>query len=127
MLKAQNKKIDHAILLNVSEETVLKRYIYILSQRLAGRWTHLTSGRTYHMLFSPPKVPFQDDITGEPLQQREDDTEAVIKNRLKTYWQKTNPIIDYYKEYLILLKPRRGILKVVNGEKTVHEVWRDVK
>lgn len=66
--------------------------------RMAGRRAHLASGRTYHLVFNPPKVAGKDDITGEELVQREDDKESVVLDRLKVYHLLTQPLIAYYKE-----------------------------
>ncbi len=67
-------------------------------QRMSGRRVHLASGRTYHIKYNPPKVEGQDDITGEPLVQRDDDKEEVVLDRLKVYHELTQPLIGYYKE-----------------------------
>ncbi|HTW84917.1 MAG TPA: adenylate kinase [Candidatus Sulfotelmatobacter sp.] len=68
----------------------------VLLERLTGRWTHAPSGRTYHAVHNPPRVPFCDDVTGEPLIQRPDDTEATIRKRLAVYEEQTAPLIAYY-------------------------------
>ena len=65
-------------------------------QRMSGRRVHLPSGRTYHVTFNPPKVSGKDDITGEPLVQREDDAEDTVKKRLAVYHDQTRPLVDYY-------------------------------
>lgn len=65
-------------------------------QRLSGRRIHPASGRAYHTTFYPPKVPDQDDLTGEPLVQRSDDRAEVVQNRLAVYHEQTKPLIDYY-------------------------------
>ena len=57
---------------------------------------HLASGRTYHLVFNPPKVPGKDDVTGEDLIQRDDDTEATVKKRLEVYHSQTEQLIGYY-------------------------------
>ncbi|CAD8148729.1 unnamed protein product [Paramecium pentaurelia] len=111
ILKQSGQQIDQAIFMNVREQVVV--------DRLGGRWTHLNSGRTYHYKFNPPKVHGVDDITGEPLVQREDDKEATIRNRLNVYQSKTSPIIDYYR--------KKGILFEVNAERPVNDIWKDVK
>ncbi len=67
-------------------------------KRLSGRRVHPESGRTYHVLFSPPKREGLDDETGEPLVQREDDKEDAIKNRLRVYRDQTEPLIAYYRD-----------------------------
>ena len=66
--------------------------------RMAGRRAHLASGRTYHIVFNPPKVEGKDDDTGEDLVQRDDDKESVVLDRLKVYHELTQPLIGYYKE-----------------------------
>jgi adenylate kinase len=68
----------------------------VLTERLTGRWTHAASGRTYHVLFNPPRVPGTDDVTGEALMQRPDDRPETIRTRLATYEQSTAPLIGYY-------------------------------
>jgi|HubBroStandDraft_1064217.scaffolds.fasta_scaffold27991_3 adenylate kinase len=68
----------------------------VLLERLTGRWTHPASGRTYHLKYNPPQVPGCDDVTGEPLIQRPDDTEATIRKRLAVYTEQTAPLIAYY-------------------------------
>ena len=68
----------------------------VLTDRLTGRWTHVASGRTYHERYNPPKVAGKDDVTGEPLVQRKDDTEEAIRTRLAEYREKTAPLIEYY-------------------------------
>lgn len=66
--------------------------------RMSGRRAHLASGRTYHIVYNPPKVEGKDDLTGEDLVQRDDDKEEVVLDRLKVYHEQTKPLIGYYKE-----------------------------
>ncbi len=66
--------------------------------RMSGRRAHLASGRTYHIVYNPPKVEGKDDLTGEDLVQRDDDKEEVVLDRLKVYHELTKPLIGYYKE-----------------------------
>lgn len=66
--------------------------------RMSGRRAHLASGRTYHLVYNPPKVEGKDDETGEDLVQRDDDKESVVLDRLKVYHELTSPLIGYYKE-----------------------------
>ena len=63
---------------------------------MSGRRTHPASGRTYHVKYNPPKVADQDDITGEPLIQREDDKETTVRKRLEVYQNQTRPLVAYY-------------------------------
>ena len=68
----------------------------VLRERLTGRWTHLASGRTYHVVHNPPKVDRVDDVSGEPLVQRPDDNDETIRTRLAVYEESTAPLIAYY-------------------------------
>jgi adenylate kinase len=70
----------------------------VLTDRLTGRWTHQASGRSYHLKHNPPKVAGVDDVTGEPLIQRPDDTEEAIRTRFHEYENKTAPLIGYYEK-----------------------------
>ena len=68
-------------------------------ERMSGRRVHLASGRTYHLKFNPPKVAGHDDVTGEPLIQREDDREATVRHRLSVYKAQTQPLVDFYSRW----------------------------
>ncbi len=83
-------EIDAVIEIDVPDEEIVKR--------MSGRRAHLSSGRTYHIVYNPPKVEGKDDITGEDLVQRDDDKEDVVLDRLKVYHEQTEPLIGYYKE-----------------------------
>jgi adenylate kinase len=80
--------IDHVIEIDVADEEIVKR--------MAGRRVHLPSGRTYHILFNPPKVEGIDDITGEALILRDDDKEETVRKRLSVYHEQTKPLVGYY-------------------------------
>lgn len=95
----KQQQVDMLINLDVPDGTIL--------ERLHGRWIHIASGRIYHTLFNPPKVEGMDDVTGEPLTQREDDHPDVVHKRLNIYHTQTNPLLDYF-EQLNLLKTYRG-------------------
>ncbi|DAB28271.1 MAG: adenylate kinase [Sulfurimonas sp. RIFOXYD12_FULL_33_39] len=81
--------IDAVIEIDVPDSEIVKR--------MSGRRAHLASGRTYHVVYNPPKVEGKDDITGEELVQRDDDKESVVLDRLKVYHELTSPLIGYYK------------------------------
>lgn len=81
-------EIDAVIEIDVADEVIV--------ERMSGRRAHLASGRTYHLVYNPPKVEGKDDITGEDLVQRDDDKPEVVKDRLKVYHEQTAPLIDYY-------------------------------
>lgn len=80
--------IDHVIEISVDDAEIIKR--------MSGRRAHLASGRTYHVIYNPPKKEGIDDVTGEALVQREDDQEETVKKRLAIYHDQTEPLIDYY-------------------------------
>lgn len=88
MLKA-DINVDYVVELQVDDEVIV--------ERMSGRRVHPGSGRTYHVRYNPPKTPDIDDITGEPLIQREDDKEETVRNRLKVYHNQTAPLIAFYK------------------------------
>jgi adenylate kinase len=71
----------------------------VIIARLSGRRVHPGSGRIYHLQHSPPRVPNQDDHTEEPLVQREDDHEHVVRHRLDVYHELTEPLVNYYKNW----------------------------
>ena len=87
-LLARKKKSAVAVLFDVDTN--------VLTDRLTGRWTHESSGRTYHSVHNPPKTAGIDDVTGEPLIQRPDDKEETIRTRLAVYENETAPLIGYY-------------------------------
>jgi adenylate kinase len=90
-MKAAGVPIDAVVDVDVPDEEIIKR--------MSGRRVHLASGRTYHVVFNPPKVAGKDDVTGEPLIQRDDDKEETVKKRLDVYHNQTEPLIDYYKKW----------------------------
>ncbi|OED40640.1 adenylate kinase [Chromatiales bacterium (ex Bugula neritina AB1)] len=90
-LKTAGIKIDAVLEITVDDEEIVKR--------MSGRRTHLASGRTYHTTYNKPKIEGLDDVTGEPLVQREDDKEETVRNRLAVYHKQTAPLIDYYSEW----------------------------
>lgn len=81
--------IDAVVELQVPDEKIVKR--------MSGRRVHLPSGRTYHVVYNPPKVEGKDDITGEPLVVRPDDQEETVRERLKVYHAQTEPLISFYR------------------------------
>ncbi|MFO8065385.1 MAG: adenylate kinase [Spirochaetota bacterium] len=86
--------IQRVILFTLPDEEIVKR--------LSGRRVHKPSGRTYHIMFNPPKVPGKDDVTGEELIQRGDDSEDSIRNRLEVYRKQTEPLVTFYREKNLL-------------------------
>ena len=90
-LKEAGVFIDAVVEIDVPDEEIIKR--------MSGRRVHLASGRTYHVVFNPPKVEGVDDETGEPLIQRDDDREETVKARLQVYHDQTEPLIGYYSSW----------------------------
>ena len=90
-LKEAGVPVDAVVEIDVPDDEIIKR--------MSGRRVHLASGRTYHVVFNPPKEEGKDDETGEPLIQRDDDQEETVKARLKVYHDQTEPLIDYYTKY----------------------------
>jgi adenylate kinase len=90
-MKDAGVAIDAVVEIDVPDEEIIKR--------MSGRRAHLASGRTYHVIYNPPKVEGKDDVTGEPLVQRDDDKEETVKKRLDVYHAQTEPLVDYYKKW----------------------------
>ena len=90
-MKEAGVPIDAVVDIDVPDQEIIKR--------MSGRRAHLASGRTYHVIFNPPKVEGKDDVTGEPLVQRDDDKEETVRKRLEVYHDQTEPLIDYYKKW----------------------------
>ena len=91
--------------------------------RMGGRRVHLASGRTYHVKFNPPKVEGKDDVTGEPLVQREDDREETVKKRLQIYEAQTQPLIEFYARWAAR-DPKAPKLRKISGVGGVEDVAR---
>jgi adenylate kinase len=90
-MKDAGVAIDAVVEIDVPDGEIIKR--------MSGRRAHLASGRTYHIIYNPPKVEGKDDVTGEPLVQRDDDKEDVVKKRLDVYHAQTEPLVEYYKKW----------------------------
>jgi adenylate kinase len=90
-MKEAGVPIEAVVDIDVPDEEIIKR--------MSGRRVHLASGRTYHIVFNPPKEEGKDDETGEPLIQRDDDQEETVRNRLDVYHAQTEPLVGYYKDW----------------------------
>jgi len=90
-MKAAGVAIDAVVDIDVPDKEIIRR--------MSGRRVHLASGRTYHLVFNPPKVAGKDDATGEPLIQRDDDKEDTVRKRLEVYHAQTEPLIGYYRKW----------------------------
>ena len=110
MLRARQKPLMHAVELQIDDA--------LLVARITGRLIHPASGRSYHRVFNPPKAYMKDDVTGEPLIQRSDDTEEALKKRLGTYHGQTTPVVSYYKNM--------GIWRPIDASQEPGQVWRSL-
>jgi len=87
----QEVDIDYVVEIGVDDAEIIKR--------MSGRRAHLASGRTYHVIYNPPKEEGKDDVTGEPLVQRDDDQEETVRKRLAVYHEQTEPLVEYYSKW----------------------------
>ena len=121
MLASSDDQVSLVLSLEVPDE--------ILTERICGRWVHKASGRSYHVKFAKPKslpdgaLPtvetMRDDLTGEPLMQRADDTEEALSTRLKSYHEQTVPILAHYEP--------NGVVAKVNANVAPDEVWAGIE
>ena len=114
-LAQQNIQIDSVIEIKVEEKKIISR--------LAGRRVHLSSGRVYHIINNPPRQKNLDDLTGEPLIQRDDDKEDTIKQRLEVYRNQTEPLVGFYQK-----KHREGVLsyRSLDGDKMYEKLSEEI-
>jgi adenylate kinase len=110
--------IDYVIELNVSDDEIIKR--------LSGRRIHQRSGRVYHLVYNPPNVPNQDDLTGEPLVQRSDDIEETVRKRLAVYHSQTRPLIEFYKNLSKSSANGKPVYCEISGGEDVAMVYHQI-
>jgi adenylate kinase len=113
-LKDAGVPIDYVVEIDVADEEIIKR--------MSGRRVHPASGRTYHVVFNPPKVAGKDDETGEELIQRDDDKEETVKKRLDVYHSQTKPLVKYYSDWTTAGTPRAPQYVKVSGTGKVDEI-----
>jgi len=113
-LKHANVKLDYVVEIEVPDSDII--------ERMSGRRVHPASGRSYHVRFNPPKVEGQDDVTGEPLVQRDDDREETVRNRLAVYQQQTRPLVDYYANWARDDAANAPKYRKISGVGTVDEI-----
>jgi adenylate kinase len=106
-LRAANVPIDYVLEFDVPDDEIVRR--------MSGRRVHPASGRTYHIVFNPPRVADRDDITGEPLIQREDDREDTVKKRLQIYHRQTEPLVAWYAGWTASGDPKAPRYRRVEG------------
>jgi len=113
-MKAAGVPIEHVVEIAVPDGVIV--------ERMSGRRAHLASGRTYHVKFNPPKVEGKDDVTGEPLVQRDDDKEETVKYRLGVYHQQTEPLVHYYEDWAKKGDPTAPKYHRIDGLASVDQV-----
>jgi len=116
-LKLEDIKIDYVVEVQVPDEDIVVR--------MSGRRVHLSSGRTYHIVFNPPNLENKDDLTGDDLIQRVDDQEEIVRDRLSIYHEQTQPLVNYYRE--VALK-HNSVTKfyAISGVGTLDEVKKRI-
>lgn len=102
---AQAHRLDEIVPINLAVS--IKTPFDVVLERISGRWVHEPSGRVYHTTFNPPRVPGRDDVTGEPLVRRADDTEEVYRARWAKFRETSEPLLEHY--------ARKGVLWEVEG------------
>jgi adenylate kinase len=110
-MKEAGVAIDYVLEIDVPDAAIV--------ERMSGRRVHPASGRTYHVKYNPPKVPDRDDVTGEPLIQRDDDREDTVKKRLAVYHEQTEPLIAYYEKWAASGDTRAPKMRRVDGSGSV--------
>lgn len=118
VIRANAIFIDFVIEIRVEDDEIVKR--------LSGRRIHPASGRIYHILHNPPHIPNKDDVTGEDLIHRKDDTEETVRERLRIYHQLTKPLLSYYKEWQSRGDPGAPCYISIDGHANVEEVRRHI-
>ena len=113
-MKAAGVKLDYVLEIDVPFDAIV--------ERMSGRRSHPASGRTYHVKFNPPKVANIDDVTGEPLIQRDDDKEETVKNRLAVYSAQTRPLVDYYANWAKAEPASAPKYRAISGTGAVEEI-----
>lgn len=113
-LKTAGIKVDVVLEIDVPDADII--------ERMSGRRVHLASGRTYHVKFNPPKVADRDDATGEPLIQRDDDRELVVRKRLEVYHAQTSVLVDYYAKWAASGDPAAPSYRKVSGVGSVDAI-----
>lgn len=106
-MRAAGVNLDYVLEIDVPFEAII--------ERMSGRRSHPASGRTYHVKFNPPKVEGQDDATGEPLVQRDDDKEETVKKRLDVYSAQTRPLVDYYSNWATSAPAEAPKYRMISG------------
>jgi len=117
-MKTHGIDVDYVIEIDVADEEIVRR--------LSGRRVHPGSGRVYHVVFNPPKNDNVDDVTGDALIQRDDDTEETVRNRLNVYHQQTSPLINYYSDWAKSAVDHAPIYQTVAGVGSMDDIKKSI-
>ena len=113
-MKSAGVGLDFVLEIDVPDAAII--------ERMSGRRVHEASGRSYHVRFNPPKVAGKDDVTGEPLIQRKDDSEETVRNRLDVYQRQTRPLVAYYSAWAAKGDPAAPRHRKISGVGSVEEI-----
>jgi len=113
-MKDNGINVDYVLEIDVPDDLIV--------ERMSGRRTHQPSGRVYHTKFNPPKVADIDDVTGEPLVQRDDDKEETVKKRLSVYHNQTEVLLGYYNKWAQSGLPGAPKYRKITGVGPVEQV-----
>lgn len=113
-MKAAGVKLDFVLEIDVPDAAII--------ERMSGRRVHAASGRTYHVSFNPPKMAGVDDVTGEPLIQRDDDKEETVRKRLDVYQAQTRPLVDYYAQWAKTGDTQAPAYRSISGTGSVDDI-----
>jgi adenylate kinase len=113
-MKVGGVKIDYVLEIDVPFDAII--------ERMSGRRSHPASGRIYHVKFNAPKVDGLDDVTGEPLVQRDDDKEETVRKRLDVYSAQTRPLVDYYSKWANIEPDLAPKYRAISGMGSVEDI-----
>jgi adenylate kinase len=113
-MRAAGVGVDYVLEIDVPDEEIIAR--------MGGRRVHLASGRTYHVKFNPPQVEDRDDVTGEPLVQRDDDRAETVRKRLEVYHAQTRALVEYFGRWAATGDPKAPKYQKIYGVGTVEDI-----
>lgn len=116
-IRSAGVPLDYVLQIDVPDAEIV--------ERMSGRRVHLASGRTYHVTFNPPKVEGRDDITGEPLIQRDDDSRETVLKRLEVYHAQTQPLLAFYTEWAASGEAAAPKVRTISGVGSVDDIARE--
>lgn len=116
-IRSAGVPLDYVLQIDVPDAEIV--------ERMSGRRVHLASGRTYHVTFNPPRVEGRDDITGEPLIQRDDDSRETVLKRLEVYHSQTQPLLAFYTEWAASGEAAAPKVRTISGVGSVDDIARE--